>query len=85
MTKAEKKKLYNKIEREILGYSSLGFFDWDTDSGQWKPIIESQFSRKGVVNGEEYSSTVNNHLGGVGLITAIDVIRKRLQKLLLEE
>lgn len=85
MTREEKQKLLKEIDRKVLGYSSLGFLDFDNDPGKWHKFVDDYFSRSGNIDGVEYTKEQNRKLSSTAMLQTIDEIRKRLYDLLEEK
>lgn len=86
-TPEQKKYLYNKIKRDILGISSLGFFDKDS---HWPPFMDKTYFRHGGLQHkdgwvEKYSVEVSKHLSGAATLHTIERIDTLLKELLEQE
>lgn len=82
----QRKYLYNKIKRDIIGITNLGFFDTES---HWIPFMNKYFFRSGAFQKEDgsedtYTGDVNRHLSGAALLHTLEEVDKRLQELLLD-
>lgn len=85
MTKQEVKQLKDKLLKEALGFTEYGYTgsnNWHVDSKKWEQFQRDYFSRSGEIDGEKYSSKLNQHLSGTALLHLLDYLRNRIEKLL---
>lgn len=75
------KQLIEKIKTEILGIPVYGF----EDENLWGPFIQTYFTREGTINGESYSSDLNQTLSRAALSQILNHIRNQLDALEHEE
>lgn len=72
--------LIDKIQKEIIGTPQYGF-----EAKMWQDFIEQNFSRNGEIEGESYSSELNQVLSAAAVYHVLSHIRSSLNKLKTDE